>query len=112
MAGGMQRQQILFGNACARRRELDFGRLCLLCVYAFFMKVVLKNKIARRTWECLFRLSATCPACLPCPVMHGSEGSAWARNLGVPLSDLRHLCVSIDGWGGESRYVHPNSTLA
>ena len=40
-------------------------------------------------------------ACLPCPVMHGSEGSAWARNLGVPLSDLRPLCVSVAG--GESR---------
>ena len=33
--------------------------------------------------------------------MHGSEGSAWARNLGVPLSDLRPLCVSVAG--GESR---------
>ena len=29
--------------------------------------------------------------------------------LGVPLSDLRLLCGSIDGWGGESWYVHPNS---
>ena len=29
------------------------------------------------------------------------------KNLGVPLSDLRLLCGSIDGWGGESRNVHP-----
>ena len=49
----------------------------------------------------LFRLSATCPACLPCPAMHGSEGSAWWWNLGVPLSDLRPLCVLVAG--GESR---------
>ena len=28
-------------------------------------------------------------------------------DLGVPLSDLRFLCGSIDGWGGESRYGHP-----
>ena len=28
----------------------------------------------------------------------------------MPLSDLRLLCGSIDGWGGESRKVHPNST--
>ena len=48
-----------------------------------------------------FRLSATCPACLPCRVLHGSEGSAWAWNLGLPLSDLRLLCVSVAG--GESR---------
>ena len=41
------------------------------------------------------------------PVLHGFEGSAWARNLGVPLSDLRLLCGSIDGRGGESRNVHP-----
>ena len=38
------------------------------------------------------------------PVLHGFEGSAWARNLGVPLSDLRLLCGSMDGWGGESRH--------
>ena len=25
----------------------------------------------------------------------------------MPLSDLRLLCGSIDGWGGESRNVHP-----
>ena len=38
----------------------------------------------------------------PChPVPHGSEGSAWARSLGVPLSDLGLLCGSIDG--GEVR---------
>ena len=36
---------------------------------------------------------------IPChPVLHGFEGSAW-----VPLSDLRLVCGSIDGWGGESR---------
>ena len=28
-------------------------------------------------------------------------------DLGVPLSDLRLLCGSIDGWGEESRNVHP-----
>ena len=27
------------------------------------------------------------------------EGSAWARSLGVPLTDLRVLYGSIDGWG-------------
>ena len=38
---------------------------------------------------------------IPChSVLHGLEGSAWARSLGVPLSDLRLLCGSIDGWGG------------
>ena len=31
-------------------------------------------------------------------------------DLGVPLSDLKLLCGSMDGWGGESRNVHPNST--
>jgi hypothetical protein len=47
---------------------------------------------------------------IPChPVLHGFEGSAGARNLGVPLSDPRLVCGSIDGWGGESRNAHPNS---
>ena len=44
---------------------------------------------------------SSCLSAMP-PVLHGPEGSAWARNLGVPLSDLRLLCGSIDGWGGES----------
>ena len=36
----------------------------------------------------------------PChPVLHGFEGSVWVWNLGVPLSDLRLLWGSIDGWG-------------
>ena len=33
----------------------------------------------------------TCGQFLP-PVLHGSGDSAWARNLGVPLSDQRLLC--------------------
>ena len=36
-----------------------------------------KKKSARRK-------TAACPACLPCPVLHGSEGSAWARTWGCP----------------------------
>ena len=48
------------------------------------------------------------PSC-PALIMHVFEGSAWARILGVPLSDLRLLCGSIDGWGRESRNVHPKS---
>ena len=51
------------------------------------------------TFACLLLLS--------CIVLHGSEGSAWRRNLGVPLSDLRLLCGSIDGWGGELGNIHP-----
>ena len=55
-------------------------------------------------------LPAACPPCLPClllaTALHGFEGSAWARSLGVPLSDLSPLCGSINGRGGESRNVH------
>ena len=41
---------------------------------------------------------------IPChPVQHGFEGSAWARSLEVPLSDLKLLCGSIDGWMEEWR---------
>lgn len=41
------------------------------------------------------------------PVLLGFEGSAWARSLGVPLSDLRLLRGSIDGWreGGAWFYI-------
>ena len=63
-----------------------------------------QRDIAKLPFVCL---RVSCPTCLPCPVLHGSEGSAWARTLGVPLSDLRLLCGSIDDWGGESRNVHP-----
>ena len=35
-----------------------------------------------------------CLLLLSCIVLHGFEGSAWARNLGLPLSDLRLLCGS------------------
>ena len=37
--------------------------------------------------SCLSAMSIRCH-----PVLHGVEGSAWARNLGVPLSNLRLLC--------------------
>ena len=70
----------------------------------------------KKKWEeyCLCRTSLRLPlppvcrlSCLSalCPVLHGSEGSAWARNLGVPLPVVgrghdiilvvvhqRHLC--------------------
>ena len=59
------------------------------------------------TWECLFRLCATCPACLPCPCPAWVRRQCMGADLGVPLPDLRLLCGSIDGWGERSRYVYP-----
>ena len=73
------------------------------------------NKFLPRRVHCLSRISLglplptvchlPCLSAMPCPAW--VRGSAWARNLGVPLSDLRLLCGSIDGRGGESRNVHP-----
>ena len=57
---------------------------------------------------CLFTMHNPCH-----PVLHGFQGSAWAWSracrLGVPLSDLRLLCGSIDGWvvGCEGRETTP-----
>ena len=78
------------------------------------------NKLLPRRAHCLSRISLGVrlpPVChlfclsamhTPChPVLHGFEGSAWARSLRVPHLDLRPLCGSIDGPGGESRNVHP-----
>ena len=47
--------------------------------------------------------SRPCLSAMPIPfhpVLHGFEGSAWARSLGVPLSDLRLYCGLINGLGG------------
>ena len=57
----------------------------------------------RKLVFCLPACHLFCLPAMPFPwplVMHGFEGSAWTRSLGVPLSDVWLLCGSIDGCGG------------
>ena len=88
-------------------RQQGTVALALQVSFPFLNKLLARREHypSRTSLECFFRLYTTCPPCLPCPFVailsvHGFEGSAWARSLGEPLSDLRPFFGSIDGRGG------------